>query len=149
VAEICRWFNLSPIFVQDLTHATFSNVEHLGIYLATLTMAPWCKRWEEALWRCLLTERQQREGYYFNHVMAALQRGDYESRMRGYSTALQNGILAPNEARALEDLPPYDGGDDYHIQLNMQTVNAEGQPTSSQAAALVKIGTRGGNSNGV
>jgi HK97 family phage portal protein len=148
VAEICRWFNLSPIFVQDLTHATFSNVEHLGIYLVTLTMAPWCKRWEEALWRCLLTEREQKQGYYFNHVMNALQRGDYESRMRGYSTALQNGIMNPNEVRALEDMPPFDGGDDYHIQLNMQTVNADGQATASQAAALVKVGSSKGGNNG-
>lgn len=147
VAEQCRWFNLSPIFVQDLTHATFSNVEHLGIFLSTLTMAPWCRRWEEAMWRCLLTEEEQKQGYYFNHNMNALQRGDYQSRMNGYSTALQNAIMCPNEVRALEDLEPYEGGDDYHIQLNMQTLNADGTPTASQAASLVKVGTGGANGN--
>jgi hypothetical protein len=56
--------------------------------------------------------------------------------------------MSPNEVRALEDMNPYEGGDDYHLQLNMQTLGA-GEPTSSQAAALVKLGSaKQGAANG-
>jgi len=141
VAEICRWFRIAPTFVQDLTHATFSNIEHLAIQFVTHTVMPWCVRWEKALNRSLLTDEEKRKGYYFKHTLNALLRGDFASRMAGFSTALQNGIMSPNEVRALEDMNPYDGGDDYHIQLNMQTVNDGGTATAAQSSALVKVGS--------
>lgn len=141
VADICRWFRISPTFVQDLTHATFSNIEHLAIQFVQHTMMPWCVRWEKALNRSLLTDKEKAQGYYFKHTLNALLRGDFASRMQGFASALQNAIMSPNEVRALEDMNPYEGGDDYHIQLNMQTNNADGTPTASQAASLVKLGT--------
>ena len=44
-------------------------------------------------------------------------RGDYETRMRGYSTAINQGILSVNEVRSLEDLNPLSAeeGGDYHL----------------------------------
>jgi len=143
VTEICRWYRISPHLVQDLSRATFANIEHLAIEFVQHTLMPWCVRWEKALNRTLLTDQEKKQGYYFKHNMNALLRGDFASRMAGFSTALQNGIMCPNEVRELEDMNPFDGGDDLHIQLNMQTLG-DGTPTASQAASLQKLGTRGG-----
>jgi HK97 family phage portal protein len=140
VQEICRWFQVSPHLVADLSHATFSNIENLAQQFVTFTLYGWLKRWEENLWRCVLTPKEQEQGYYFQHNLNALQRGNFQARMAGYSTALQNGFMSQNEVRNLEDLNPFEGGDDYHIQLNMQTLPG-GEPTASQQAALTKIGT--------
>ena len=51
----------------------------------------------------------------------------------------QLGIASVNEVRDLEDWNPIDGGDDHHIQLNMQSLPG-GAPLGSQAAALIRLG---------
>lgn len=140
IAEICRWFNVSPYLVGELSRATFSNIEHLGQSFVTFTLQEWFTRWEQELWRCVLTPEEKSAGYFFRHNVNALLRGDFLARMQGYSIALQNGFRNPNEVRALEDENAFDGGDDYHIQLNMQTLPG-GAPTASQQAQLAKLGT--------
>jgi hypothetical protein len=45
-----------------------------------------------------------------------------------------------NEVRELEDWNPVDGGDDHHIQLNMQTLPG-GAPLTSESAQLVRLGS--------
>ena len=75
---------------------------------------------------------------YAKFNVNAFQRGDFETRVAGYSTLLQNGVLNIDEAREYEDLDPLPegAGKGHHIQLNMQTVPGSGQPTAAQ---LVKI----------
>ncbi len=140
IPEICRWFQVSPHLVGDLSHATFSNIENLALQFVTFTLAEWMKRWEQDLWRCVLTPTEKGQGYYFKHNISALLRGDFASRMAGYATALQNGHKSIDEVRDLEDMNPLPdgGGKAHHIQLNMQTVPGTGQPTAAEAAALSK-----------
>lgn len=132
VPEICRWFGISPHLVFDLSHATFSNIEHLALQFVTFCLTAWLKRWEEALWRCVLTPAEKSRGYYFKHNVAGLLRGDFPTRMAGYASALQNGHMNVDEVRDLEDRNPLpDGaGENYHIQLNMQSIS--GTPTAAQ-----------------
>lgn len=139
IPEICRWFLISPHLVGDLSRATFSNIEHLALQFVKMTLTAWLVRWEQELYRCVLTPEEKSDGYYFKHNVNGLLRGDFASRMAGYASALQNGHMSVNEVRDLEDRNPIDGGDDHHIQLNMQTLPG-GEPTSSQMAALMKIG---------
>lgn len=119
IHEICRWFSVSPHLVGDLSRSTFSNIEQLALEFVKMTLARWITRWEQALWRCVLTPEEKRQGYFWRHNINALLRGDFASRMSGYATMLQNGIASVNEIRDLEDWNPVDGGDEHHIQLNM------------------------------
>jgi HK97 family phage portal protein len=139
IPEICRWFSVSPHLVGDLSRATFSNIEQLALEFVKMTLASWLTRWEQELWRCVLTPEEKTQGYFFKHNVNALLRGDFQSRMAGYSTMLQNGIASVNEVRDLEDWNPISGGDDHHIQLNMQTLPG-GVPLSTQSAALIRLG---------
>ncbi|HJY91597.1 MAG TPA: phage portal protein, partial [Candidatus Acidoferrum sp.] len=139
IHEICRWFLVSPHLVGDLSRATFSNIEQLALEFVKMTLSTWLTRWEQELWRCVLTPDEKAQGYFFKHNLNSLLRGDFVSRMAGYSTMLQNGIASVNEVRDLEDWNPIDGGDDHHIQLNMQSLPG-GTPLTSQAAQLVRLG---------
>ena len=136
VSEICRWFNLSPVMVGDLSRANFSNVEQLSLDAVKYSYGAWIKRWEDAINLQLIAEPDR---YFAKFNLDALLRGDFESRMRGYATALQNGVRSINEVRALENLNPIEGGDDHYIQLNMQSLPG-GVPTAGQLAAIVKVG---------
>jgi len=127
VPEICRWFLIPPHLVGDLSRANLGNVENLTLQFAKFTLTAWMTRWEQALWRCVLTPEEKTQGYYFRHNINGLLRGDFMSRMQGYSSALQNGHLSINEVRDLEDLNPIPGGDTHHIQVNMQSIGITDQ----------------------
>ena len=71
--------------------------------------------------RALLTLDEKTE-YFIHFNLEGLLRGDYQSRMNGYSIARQNGWMSANDIRELENLdriPTELGGDLYLINGNM------------------------------
>lgn len=141
VPELCRWFNISPHMVADLSRATFSNIEQLALEFVKFTLGAWLTRWEQALRRCVLTPEEKTQGYYFKHNVNALLRGDFVSRMAGYASALQNGHLNQDEVRDFEDMNPLPNGEGehYRVQLNMQTLTADGITPDPAATYLAKL----------
>lgn len=142
VPEICRWFRVQPHLVGDLTRATFANIEQQSLDFVTQTLNYWITLWEQEIDRQLLTEGEKGR-YYAKHNLSALVRGDFKTRMEGYSIGLQNGFLCPDDVRDLEDWNPLPegAGRAYHIQLNMQTLPGTGNPTVSEQAAMAKLRT--------
>ena len=117
VNEICRIFRVPPHMVQDLEHATFSNIEHQSIDFVVHTLTPWIVRFEQEIIKDLLLPEEQ-DILFPKFNVDGLMRGDYESRMRGYATGISNGFLSPNDVRRLENadlIPPEKGGDDYYL----------------------------------
>lgn len=145
IPEICRWFNVSPHMVGDLSRATFSNIEQLAQSFVTFTLEEWLTSWEQELRRCVLTPQERADGLYFIHNRNALVRGDIATRFAAYATALQNGYKSIDDVRVLEDENPLpDGaGESYHIQLNMATLPGTGQPMPGEVArGLVRLGAQ-------
>lgn len=140
VAEICRWFSVSPHLIADLSRATFSNIEHLTLEFVKMTLTAWLNRWEQEIWRSVLTAKEKADGYFLRHNVNALLRGDFQTRMAGYAQALQNGFLNVDEVRDLEDRNPLpnDAGKSYHYQLNMQTTPGTGQPSVVEQGILAR-----------
>lgn len=128
VTEVARWLGLQPHKLADLERATFSNIEEQGREFVTDSLLPWLVNFEQAYWRDLLTERDQRAGYFYEHKVDGLLRGKFQDRMLGYSTAIQWGMMSPNETRDLENLNPREGGDVYLLPLNMVVQGSEGDP---------------------
>ena len=117
VNEICRIFRVPPHMVQDLEHATFSNIEHQSIDFVVHTLTPWLVRFEQAIVKDLLMEEEQDE-YFPKFNVDGLLRGDYQSRMQSYATGISNGFLSPNDVHRLENwdlIPAEKGGDDYYL----------------------------------
>lgn len=119
--EICRIFRVPPHLVGDLERATFSNIEHQSISFVVHTIRPWLVRIEQSINKSLFTDKEKKK-YFVSFVVEGLLRGDYESRMRGYSIGIQNGFMSPNDIRRLENLNPIpseEGGNTYMVNGNM------------------------------
>jgi HK97 family phage portal protein len=136
--QIAAMFRVPLYRLNDLTRATFSNVEHQGIDYVRGSLRLWLERLEQSMNRDLLSAEEQAAGYYFAFNVDAILRGDYTTRMQGYAVGIQNGFLTPNEARAFEDLPPKDGGDQLLLPMNARpggvaSVNPNTDPGPAKA----------------
>ena len=121
INEIARIFRVPPHMVGDLEKSSFSNIEQQSLEFVKYTLDPWVIRWEQSMTRALLTFDEKKE-YFINFNLEGLLRGDYQSRMNGYSIARQNGWMSANDIRELENLdriPTELGGDLYLINGNM------------------------------
>lgn len=115
VEEIARAWQLPPVFLQDLSRATFSNAEQQDLHLVKHLIGQWARAFEGEM-NLKLFGRGTR-GRYVKHNLDGLLRGDFKSRMDGYAIAVQNSIRTPDEVRSLEDLPAKGGeADKLHIQ---------------------------------
>lgn len=114
--------------VGDLEKSSFSNIEQQSLEFVKYTLDPWVIRWEQSLFRALLSE-EEKSTYFFKLNVEGLLRGDYASRMNGYATARQNGWMSANDIRQLEDLdriPVELGGDLYLVNGNMLPLEKAG-----------------------
>lgn len=127
VSEVARWFRIQAHKIGDLEHATFSNIEHLGIEFVTDTVMSWAVRWEQACNRDLLLERD-RPRRFSKVMLQALLRGDNTSRADFYTKMTSIGAMTRNEVRELEEMNPLPGLDDPLQALNM--ANPGGNPTA-------------------
>lgn len=124
VEETSRVYGIPPVFLQDLTHGTFSNTEQQDLHFVKHTMAHWFKAAEQELNLKLFGHRNNSQFVEFS--LDGLLRGDFKTRMDGYAQGVQNSLITPNEARRMENRPPMDGGDSLFIQQNMSGLNALG-----------------------
>lgn len=121
IQEIARILNISPYKLKDYSHATFSNVEHLGIEYSTDTVRPWAERWEAAILTQLLTEQEQMTAFA-EFDLTAIQRGDMKTMNEGWSQARNGGWLNGNEIRQRQGMNKIEGkaGEAYWMPKNMR-----------------------------
>ena len=105
VEEICRIFNVPPHMVQFLLRSTFNNIEHQSIQFVKHSLMPWLIKIEMGIIKDVLVGEEQRSLYPKFNVDGLL-RGDFQSRMNGYSIGINSGIYSFNEVRDMENLDP-------------------------------------------
>lgn len=117
IEEICRGFRVMPIMVGYAGNAmTYASAEQMFIAHVVHTLSPWYERIEQSADVNLLSEEDARLGYYTKFTPNALMRGAARDRAEFYTRMVGSvnatpGIMTRNEIRALEELPPIDGGD--------------------------------------
>ena len=121
--DICRIYRVPPHLVQDLSRATFSNIESQQIAYLQHTLMPWLRRWEQELTRKLLPGLNG--SMYVEFLSDAVLRGNTTERFDAYKTARETGWLSINEIRRRENLNPIDGGDGYIQPLNFSVVGSD------------------------
>ena len=130
IEQIARIYSLPPILLQDLSRGTYSNTEQQDLHFVKHTILRWVGQIEGEI-NLKLFGRGARATYAeFN--LDGLLRGDFMTRMQGYAQAIQNGVLMPNEARALENRPSAAGGDRLLVQGAMIPIDQAGQATPSE-----------------
>ncbi len=118
--QICRIFGVPPAMVgfgdKASNWGTGKEVDVLGFQKFTLRKR--LKRIEQALEKQLVSLAERRaEGITIEFNFEGLLRGDTASRYDAYEKAIRMGLATRNECRALENLPPIDGGDVITVQM--------------------------------
>ena len=118
--EICRIFGVPPAMVgfgdKSSNWGTGKEVDVLGFQKFTLRKR--LKRIEQALLKQLVSLAERRaQGVTIEFNFEGLLRGDTASRYDAYEKAIRMGIATRNECRALENLPPIEGGDVVTVQM--------------------------------
>lgn len=112
IDEIARVYRVPPILLMEYGRATFDNSEEMGRQFVTYALMPWIKRWEAEI-RIKLIPAEDRDSIFAEFLTDDLLRADLEKRAEAYSKLIAARVLNPNEVRALENRPPYVGGDVY------------------------------------
>lgn len=122
--EIARIYSIPPSFLQDLQYGTFSNTEQQDLHFVKHTLMQWLELWEQELNAKLFLTANRSRFVEFN--VDGLLRGDFKTRMDGYATGIQNGVLTPNEVRAAENRAPKGGiADDLFINSASIPISGE------------------------
>lgn len=127
VEEIARIFGV-PLFMIQSTEKTTSwgsGIEQMSMGYVRYTLLAWLRRWEDAIWRDLLSEKDPEVQVKFN--VEGLQRGAMSARFDAYQKGVNMGVYSPNEIRELEDMNPREGGDIYLTPMNMAIQQSGGE----------------------
>lgn len=130
IEQIARIYSLPPVFLQDLTHGTFSNTEQQDLHFVKHTIKRWVEQFEQEMNLKLFGRRSE---FYVEFNVDGLLRGDLKTRMEAHATSIQNGIRTPNEVREIENMPAKENADDLLIQgatvpLGSQTIAQPQEP---------------------
>ena len=140
IAEIARIFRIPPHMLADLERATFSNITHQSLEFVMYSLMPWLVRLEQGFNKALFRKDEQGK-YFVKFSVEGLLRGDYETRMKGYAIAIQQGIMSVNEVRELEDFNPLsdaEGGNLHLCNGNMAKLQDAGAAYAKKAGDKVE-----------
>lgn len=114
VEDIARIWKVPTILIGHSDKAaTYSSVEQQMLSFAMHTLRPWLVRIEQSINKNLLNEFEIKQGYFAEHKIEGLLRGDIKSRYEAYAIGRQNQWLSANEIRQYENLNPIIDGDNY------------------------------------
>ncbi|SDI79459.1 phage portal protein [Pseudomonas abietaniphila] len=107
VEEVARLFRVPPVLIGDLREANYSNAVELARYFVVHTLRRHLVAWEQAINSTLLGT-----GFFAEHNVEGLLRGDSVTRAEFYQRGIEDGWLLRSEVRRMENLPTVEGIDD-------------------------------------
>ncbi len=121
--EIANFFGV-PSYKLNMGKQSYNSNEQQNIDYLTTTLDPYLVQFEQAAGLKWLPLDQQ--GYtYFRLNRDVLLRTDAKTRAEYMERKILSGQMSPNEARQIEDLPAYPGGDARYIPANMNRIGGE------------------------
>lgn len=109
--EVAAVYHIPQHAVGILDHATFSNIVEQNRQLYTDAFGPTIQSMKEDLELQLLPDLDDRPTVYVQFNIAAKLRGSFEQKAAQIGAAVGGPWMTPNEGRAMDELPPVDGGD--------------------------------------
>lgn len=125
IEEVCRVFNVFPSMIMHTDKAsTYASAEAFFSAHLRHTLTPWIRRTEAVFDRDLLDDAgplcvKHDTGAAIFRLANLTDRGAF------FRDAVETGIYTRNELRAMEGLPPVEGGDEILTPLNMQAGRGE------------------------
>jgi len=122
--EIANYFGI-PLYKLNQGKQSYNSNEQADLDYLKTTLDPYLVQWEQAAARYWLSESEQ-DYTYFRFNRDSLLRTDAKTRADYLNTRIMSGQLTPNEARQIEDLPQFPGGDKHYLPSNMAQVGPDG-----------------------
>lgn len=121
IDDVARMLNIPPHMLAEMSHSTFSNIEHQTIQFVQYTLRPIVKRLEVEL----ETKLFSRSDADVKFILDGLLRGDTAARTAYYHQAVLDGWLTRNEAREMEGFEKKEGLDTFLYPQNEGMVGEE------------------------
>ena len=131
IQDIARILNLPVHLLNELSHATYSNIEEQNIQFAQLTLRPTVKRLEVEIESKLFVGKEAGK-YGVKFSLDGLLRGNTQVRADYLQKAITSGFMSPNEAREVEGMERKEGLDYYLRPLNSEKVGAAGNNANKE-----------------
>lgn len=131
IEEISRWTGVQPHLLMQTDKQTSwgTGVEVQERGLSRFTLASWTNRVEQRLTRML------NGPVFVEFDFAGLEKPTPEQEIELLIKQVDAGLLTPNEARKIRNLPPIEGGD----QLRSKQAPAPPAPVADQPAVPVEV----------
>lgn len=126
IRQIAAAWGVKMHQLNDLTRATHTNVaEQQGEFYSD-TLQSKLTGYEQELTYKILLDNEINSGVFFKFNVDAILRADLKTRYEAYRIGIQGGFLKPNEARAKEEMPPAEGGDQLLVNGSMTPITRAG-----------------------
>lgn len=111
VLDVARALSVEPFVLYEYGRATWGNLEQMGTALVRYSLLPWILKTEQQLNRKLFNPGERSSGFYFGINVDSLTRADHQQLIADAVKRSGGPYMTVNEERALQDLPPVQGGD--------------------------------------
>lgn len=135
-------FQVNPTMIGLLDNANYSNVREFRKSLYGDSLAPQVKMIEDALNEFVLPILGASDDLYIEFNLEEKLRASFEEKAAVTSAAVGGPWMTVNEARAMNNMPALDGGDDLIRPLNVGTASddtdEQDDPTTGDTPAEVE-----------
>lgn len=114
--QVAQIYRVPPFFLGDLGEAKFATVESLTRWFINSGLGFYLDHISDSLTKFF--ELPPGEEILFDYESALL-RADFKTFMEALEIGTRSGIMSPNEARKLRNLPPVEHGDAPRVQQQL------------------------------
>ncbi|WP_374159086.1 phage portal protein [Mycobacterium sp. G7A2] len=134
--EVASAYYIPPPMLGLLENATFSNIVQQHRMLYQDTLGPWLSMIQDEIALQLIPDMPDNDDLYVEFNLAEKMRGDFEQRQAAIVQSVGAPYRTINEGRALDNLPPVEGGDELIRPLNI-TQPGDHNPIPAEDAPLM------------
>lgn len=124
VEDVARCFRVPSYMLADASKISFKNAEQLARNYYSQTLQYHIESIESRIDQAF----ELADDVYCEFDLASLLRMELDARMTAYREGIQSGVLTINEARAMEELAPAEGGDEPLVQMQYRPLSMAGEP---------------------
>ena len=121
--EIANFFGV-PLYKLNQGKQSYQSNEQQNLDYLNTTLDPYLVQFEQEAGLSWLSEEEQNYTYFrFNRDV--LLRTDAKTRAEYLEKKILSGQMTPNEARSIDDMSAYGGGDRHYIPANMTVIGEQ------------------------
>ena len=111
--EICRFFGVNPMLIQDMSHSSYNTLEQVNLQFLQYTLMPFVKEIEDEFTRKVFVDSE--DLIVDMDENSFLLRTDKQSTGEYYTKMVQSGIYSVNDARRELGLSEISDGDTHTV----------------------------------